>query len=131
MGPNDAHTAAPATPAGDRISRFLLEQFRYVHTTEAQLQEGLAEALSLAGFVPEREHWLAPGDRVDILVGRVAIEVKCAGSLPAVTRQLRRYAASDNVGEIVLVTTRAAHRAVPVELDGKPVYVAWLSGRLG
>jgi len=67
-------------------------------------------------------------DRIDFLVGDVAVEVKTKGSRAEVIRQLYRYASHSRVAWIVLATTRAQHR-MPEAIGAKPVSVAYL-GRL-
>lgn len=101
--------------------------FRFRYVREDDLQEGLAEALRSEGFELEREVRLDARNRIDLLVGRVGVEVKVAGRPDAVLRQLERYAESDLVDAIMLVTSRVRHR-VPAELNGKPVTVVQLAG---
>jgi hypothetical protein len=101
---------------------------RYVYSNEADLQQGIAKALADAGLPAKREVRLSRQDVIDVMCGGVGVEVKVAGQRAKVERQLRRYATHPEVSELVLVTTRAAHRAVPAELDGKKVLVVWLSG---
>jgi hypothetical protein len=96
---------------------------RFVESDEASLQAGIALALESAGLPFEREARLSPTDRVDFLVGRTVLEVKIEGGVSAVTRQLHRYAQSEAVDEIVLVTTRLRHASVPRSLNGKPVSI--------
>lgn len=95
---------------------------------EDGLQEGIAGALSVEGYYPEREVRLTTRDRVDILVGRVGVEVKIAGRADRVLRQLTRYAASDRVDELLLATTRASHRTLPSTVSGKPLIVVHIGG---
>jgi hypothetical protein len=99
--------------------------FRY--SDEDQLQGALASALLSIGFDVQREVRLDGASRIDLLVGRVGVEVKVAGTVESVTRQLRRYADHDRIGGIVLVTTRVRHRQVPRSLSGKPVAVVSLA----
>lgn len=63
-------------------------------------------------------------DRVDVLCDRVAIELKVKGGVSAVLAQLERYAQSELVDGLVLVTTKASHLKLRgMVLYGKPVYV--------
>lgn len=104
---------------------------RYRFESEEQLQAQIADALVASGLMGEREFRLSDRDRVDILVWngndtsfcRFAVEVKIDGSTSAVAAQLARYAEHEDVDAIVLVTSKAKHRAVPAELNGKPVRV--------
>lgn len=96
---------------------------------EEQLQEHLDRTLAPLGFVREV---VAGGDRFDFWhPDGCVVEVKVAGSVASVLRQLVRYASRDDVSSLVLATTKPWHWAVsPVELNGKPVAVArlWLWG---
>jgi hypothetical protein len=87
----------------------------------------LADGLTQLGFEVAREVALARGMRIDLLVGRVGIEVKIAGQTSSVARQLRRYAASDLVDELVLATTCPRHAGVAPVIDGTPVHVVVLA----
>jgi hypothetical protein len=100
----------------------------YQRADEAQLQAGIQGALEAAGYVFEREFRLSAKDRVDFLVGRVAVEVKVQGSTPAVRRQLARYAASSNVDAVILVTTKSKHAMEAESLNGKPLIVVKVRG---
>jgi len=101
-----------------------IRSFRFRYGDEDQLQEGLAEALSGAGFEVQREVRLNAEDRIDLLVDRVGVEVKVAGSTARVARQLARYAKHDLAG-LVLVTNKLRHS--PPELS-MPVEVVCLAG---
>lgn len=101
---------------------------RFGYRNEDELQAGLAAALVAAGHDVIREVRLAARDRVDLLVDRTAVEVKVAGTPERVLAQLARYAESDWVDDLVLVTTRARHRTLPDEVGGKPLRVVVLGG---
>ena len=100
---------------------------RFRYADEDQLQEGLTAALRAAGFEPEREVILSPRDRIDLLVDRVGIETKVAGRRDALRRQLERYAESDRVDVLVVVTNRVRHLRLPIEINGKLVIVVTLA----
>lgn len=100
-----------------------LDRRRFAHATELELQDGVAEAFAGAGLDALREATIAPGERVDFLVGETGVECKISGALAAVTRQLHAYAQSDAVRALVLVTTRAQHRRLPTSMNGKPLHV--------
>lgn len=104
---------------------------RYHYRDEGQLQEGIAAALAAAHIPAEREVHLSGRDRIDFLAGTTGIEVKIAGRPADVIRQLRRYAVSSRVEALILVTTRARHRAMPPVIGGKPVRVVWIPGGIG
>ena len=106
---------------------------RFNWSTEADLQEGLHEALQAAGLKSVREVRLTPRDRIDLLVGTVGVEVKVhrigrVMQARKVLDQLRRYAASDQVTELVLVTTSIRHKAMPTEVGGVPLTVVVVGG---
>ncbi len=97
-----------------------LASCRVLRDSERELQDAVAEILSRAGIAFEREAVLADGDRIDFLIGSVGLEVKVRGGLSALTRQLARYAASERVAELVVLTTpRLA--CLPRSLHGKPL----------
>jgi len=98
--------------------------------SEKVLQAAIHELLTEAGLDLDviREASLTERDRVDFLVRSVALEVKVDGSPNAVLRQLHRYAQSDRVGAILLVSTRARLTQLPCSLNGKPVRALHLIG---
>lgn len=85
-----------------------LRAHRYVCANEAELQAGVAEVLNAAGLPFAREVPL--GDlRLDLCVGRIAIECKVDGSPVAVARQCQAYLAREEVQQLILVTTKPQH----------------------
>ncbi len=104
----------------------LLSAVRIRHSTEEQLQDGIAQVLESEGIAFEREVALTRSSRIDFMVGTVGLEVKIKGPVTAVLRQLYRYACSAETTRLVLVTTRAQHRRLPDMLCGKPVTVVYL-----
>lgn len=100
---------------------------RFVYATEDRLQEGIAAALAEDGCDVAREARIA-GGRIDLLVGRVGVEVKVAGAAGDVARQLRRYLEGGDVDELVLVTSRVRHLRLPEAIAGRPVHVVTLAG---
>lgn len=107
-----------------------LRRWRYAATTESEFQAAIAAALSASGREFEREVLLAKGDRIDFLLpDGVGIEVKIHGTAAAAERQLRRYAKSDRVRELILMTSRSQVAVQPEAIDGKPVVcVIWYGG---
>lgn len=96
-----------------------LARLKIRHTTEADLQAGIAEALTFAGCEFRREALLTPTDRIDFLIEPgIGVEVKIKGSASQVEQQLLRYADSGKLTHLLLVTTRSKHREVCV--DGVP-----------
>lgn len=95
---------------------------------EKVLQDALEPLFRESFSTVDREAKLDPKSVVDFLVEEtVAVEVKVDGSPLPVMRQLQRYAKSDRVEQIVLVTTRRKLMAVAPRLRGKPIHIAWLS----
>lgn len=115
-----------AAPVSAETITELLARYRFTWTTENELAVQLADVLAAAGIPVEQEVRLTPDSRIDLMAGRVGIEVKIAGTAEAAARQLQRYAATGAVDELVLATTRVAHRGLPAELGGIPVTVAYL-----
>lgn len=103
-----------------------LTKYRFSWPDESTLQLGIATALEREGIAFTREYSLNAQDRVDFLVGSLAVEVKIKGSLPEVARQLRRYCEHACVSEVLVVTTRAQHTALPDQFNGKPIRVLHL-----
>lgn len=99
-------------------------RFRY-YANERDLQDAIAHVLRQERLPVEREARLDAHSRVDLLVARFVVEVKIAGGANAVRRQLERYAASERVDGLVLVTTRARH-VYPDAIGGKPLEVVSL-----
>lgn len=97
---------------------------------EVDLHADMARVLDEHGIGHRREVRLGDAGRIDFLTDTgVGIEVKVAGSLPAVTRQMTRYAHHDDVTALVLVTTIARHHTIPRELAGVPVALYSLIGQ--
>ena len=114
-----------------------LVALRFRYNNEKELQAGVFQALTAleVPFVPE--YPLNPQDRVDFFVNveGIGIEVKTNDSkggagLSAVTRQLWRYAKSDEIKSLILITTRSKHRDLPPEILGKPLLVVYLNSFL-
>lgn len=97
----------------------LLRSHRFRYTDEDQLQEGIAAVLKQAGLDPQREVRLGDRDRIDLMVGRIGVEVKIAGSVHGVFEQLQRYAEHDEVEALILVTSR--YQRLPDQAGGKPL----------
>lgn len=105
----------------------ILAAHRYSWQTEDDLQLAIEELLAVTTPY-RREVRLSLSDRIDFLVDGLGIELKVGGSLAEVTRQLHRYAQSDLILGLILVTTRSRHRVLPCEINGKPLLVHWLGG---
>lgn len=111
--------------SGARLALVLntLATTRFTWATEVELQRGLAAAFAARGLSVEREARLDVRNRVDFLIGRVGVEVKVAGAWLDVERQVVRYAESDRVDAVVVVTSRPDHTRIPTVVNGKPVVV--------
>lgn len=96
---------------------------RFNFAAEADLQRGISERLVAAGLNVTAEVDLGDVGRIDFMVGDVGIEVKVDGSLSALTRQLHRYAQSDRVAALVVVTSLRRLCRLPAELNGKAIDV--------
>lgn len=97
--------------------------------SEIALQDAIEASLRRHEVPYVREHRLSPRDRVDFFVcNAFALEVKVDGGLSLVTRQLHRYAQHETVRGLILVTTRAQHRALPLSITGKALEVVHLIG---
>lgn len=105
-----------------------IRAYRFAYASEDALQAGVAAALFHAGFSPRREVTIAKGCRPDVLVDRVAVEVKTSGSAGEVARQLRRYLDTGKIDGIVLVTTRVSHLRLQRAIADKRLAVIALPG---
>lgn len=93
---------------------------------EADLHQLVAKRLTEAGLHYVHEARLAPGCRIDYLVGSIGIEIKKGRpDAAAVKKQLLRYAACDGVEAIILLSQRTV--SVPGMVLGKPVRVIVLN----
>lgn len=104
-----------------------LSELKGPFAEEETLRDAIAGVL---GGHALREAKLAEHERIDFLVGNVGVEAKVRGSVSEVTRQLFRYAESDLVAELVLVTTRFQHSRLPNLLREKPLTVVVLWGAM-
>jgi hypothetical protein len=89
--------------------------------SEHLLQDSIESAFMAAVLDSKREVVLTPKDRIDFMVGDIGVEVKIGGTLNDVLRQLHRYAASEKVAGLLLVTSRLVLARLPPDFDGKPV----------
>lgn len=113
----------------------LIRGRQFAYANEIELHGGLAEVLADQGLSLRREVYLNAHDRVDLLValpGRaLGVEVKIAGAAGDVRRQLRRYALSDQVDELMLITTSRRHLVgLDDQMAGKPLTRVLLRGGL-
>lgn len=105
---------------------------KFNFNNEKELQGGIAQVLSKLNIEFKAEVKLTARDRIDFLCGDIGIEIKTndsagGASLSSVTRQLWRYTEHEEISSLILVTTRSKHRNLPQELNGKSLYVVYLS----
>ena len=105
----------------------ILSAFDIATHEEAAMQRDIAVIFDdTCAYV--KECVLSPSERIDFLINGVGVECKISGSKNDVLRQLARYAEFEVIEELVLVTTRAAHRDLDgITLNGKRVHVHWVS----
>lgn len=101
----------------------VLENVRITARHEDEAQEQIQEALTAAGIDCEREVRLSTRDRVDVLAGRVVIEVKTSPTqVERLWRQVQRYADHDEVDAVIVASTLFRNLVrLPDELAGTPV----------
>ncbi|MEV8636897.1 hypothetical protein AB0395_35175 [Streptosporangium sp. NPDC051023] len=85
---------------------------RFFWADEYELHQSIAGLLVAGGFEVRQEVPLSTGGRIDLMTGRVGIEIKVNGRPSEVMRQITRYAASPDIDALVLATTRATHRII-------------------
>jgi hypothetical protein len=121
--------------ASELASALVFYRFRYKN--EKELQAGVAQWLESQKIPFTPEHPLNPQDRIDFFIAAEGIGIECktndsrgGAGLSAVTRQLWKYAKSDEVKALVLITTRAKHRDLPEKILDKPLFVVYLNSFL-
>lgn len=105
-----------------RYATDMLSTWQFGFRDEADLQRHIHETLGENfGWPVRREVALTATERPDFMVGRIAFEVKVAGSTSALIRQLHRYAELPEVDGLVVVAGLLRLTNVPETLAGKPV----------
>jgi len=93
---------------------------------ETDIHQMVAKRLSEAGLSFIHEAKLGPGCRIDYLVGHVGIEIKKGRpDASMLKKQLTRYAASEELEALVVLTQRTV--SLPKTVLGKPVHVIVLN----
>jgi hypothetical protein len=100
--------------------RDALARYRMPVSVEKAMQDAVESALRAEGLAFRREVTRG-ADRIDFVVGSVGVELKVKGSAGDVLRQLERYALWEDLTELLLVTSKGAHRSLPSVVGGKPV----------
>lgn len=78
--------------------------------TEEELHAQVDAALRGAGFMPQHEARLGPRCRIDFLVGDVGLEIKKSRpNSAALGAQLARYAACEQIGELIVIAPRGVN----------------------
>jgi hypothetical protein len=95
-------------------------------STEISAQNAIALALRNLGMEVTLEVPLGAGNRIDLMVGTVGVEVKIGGGRREIFDQLCRYAGRVEVEALVLATG-AAWPSAMTEAGGKPFFLASLS----
>ena len=108
----------------------LLNTFKFTFENEKELQGGIESVLTSARFVFKREVPLGGRQNIiDFLIEpTIGLEVKIQSGLSSVTRQLYRYAESDKITHLILVTSCMRHTQIPAEMVSKPLTVIHLIG---
>jgi hypothetical protein len=113
----------------------LILSYRYSFSQEDGLQSGIDEALTTAGIQFVREHKMGAAGRIDFYLPalRCGIELKAGrsgGGPSKVCGQLVGYAEHPDIDELIVVSTRASLRSLPVTLRGKPLHavILWANG---
>ena len=127
-GPGDIQATAARMDARRHARDIVaaIERARIQLATEDQAQVDIGRALAAAGLDARREVVLDAANRVDFMVGEVAVEAKVRGTKRAIWRQVERYAARPEVSAVVIATAVAFPRDLGM-LHDKPILVASLS----
>ncbi|MDY3244113.1 MAG: hypothetical protein SOX38_09295 [Candidatus Limiplasma sp.] len=87
---------------------------------EQDIHQAVARRLTDAGLPFLHEKPLTPGCRIDFWCEGVGIEIKKGKPRPAaLLEQLRRYAISDEIAALVVLTQRSVR--LPASVCGKPL----------
>lgn len=93
--------------------------------TEMELHGQAARAFERFGLCARHEAVLGPRCRIDFLVGGIGVEIKKSRPQPAaLLRQLRRYAACEQVEELIVVAPRGVN--LPRTAGGKRITMVGL-----
>jgi len=94
----------------------IIQSYEFVYQNETELQEQIESVLKDNDIPFEREYSLDKDSRIDFYLpeSKTGIEVKVKSGAAVVSKQLHRYAKSNQIDNLMLVTTRMDH----VMLDG-------------
>ena len=110
------------------IQRILnvLSTYSFSLSDEKVLQGEISEVLDQEGIAHRREVRLNDKDIIDFIFdGGIGMEVKIKGQKLAIYRQLKRYATSDQINQLILLTS--VSMGTPGVIEGKPTSVLSLS----
>ena len=103
-----------------QVAAALMELRSPIAMYETDIHACVGQRLTAAGLPFTHEARLAPGCRIDFLVGTVGVEIKKGKpSAATLAAQLQRYAACDAVGGLIVITERSVR--LPPSILGKPV----------
>lgn len=115
----------PKNPTITNLKKLLANQ-AYSITEERLVQDKIEQVLNNNNIIHLREAQLTKQDRIDFLVGTIGIEVKLKAPPTQMIRQLHRYAQSDLISHLLLVTTSPKLQQMPKEFNGKPIHTLLL-----
>lgn len=100
-----------------------MSRWQYDLATEAAMHRSLAGALDVSSVKYQREVNLTDEDRIDFYLPKhkIGIEVKLSCSSRQIYRQIQRYAESEKIDAIILLSNTAV--GLPKEINGASVYV--------
>ncbi len=112
----------------DQISEEFREWSFTSISVEAELQFEIGIVLGKMGHKFLREYVLNARSRIDFYLPdhKIGIEVKVAGGVNQVMRQIHRYNACDPIDGVILVTNRIRHTTISEELNHRPVRVVFI-----
>lgn len=110
----------------------ILTTHRIAFSTEDIMQQQIYQLL-LPTVDCRREVRLSGRDRIDLLTAcGIGVECKIKGSPSSIVAQLLRYAESDEVKSLILVTSKRTHLTSELfrenECLGKPLHGIWIGG---
>ena len=99
-----------------------LSKTRLNLSDEKLLQNDIAKALDIAKIPYKREVKISSNSIIDFLVEGLGIEVKIRGngSAMSIYRQIERYCQSEQVSELLLLTSKTMR--LPESIANKPIY---------
>lgn len=114
----------------DRIANWLGSWAFRSLSVETHLQDEIDHILQNSEYEFKREYTLDPHSRVDfhLTESNIGVEAKVGSGVNQVMRQIHRYNSYDQISGIILITSRAKHTSIPLELNHKPVRIVFIGG---